>query len=93
MNKNADALLTLTNYLNKRFLIMSHETLSRALNERAAAQYIGLSVSFLQKDRMNGELAGRTLGPRYAKLGKRVVYLRDDLDAWLQAHLVGRNLH
>ena len=69
---------------------MNQENQSKALNEKAAAQYIGMSVSYLQKDRMNGELLGRTPGPRYAKLGKRVVYLREDLDAWLQAHLVDR---
>ncbi|OGT46901.1 MAG: hypothetical protein A3F17_02320 [Gammaproteobacteria bacterium RIFCSPHIGHO2_12_FULL_41_15] len=69
---------------------MHNNQLARALNEKAAAAYIGLSVSFLQKDRMNGVLPGRQPGPRYAKLGKRVVYLREDLDAWLDAHLVMR---
>ena len=67
--------------------------LPRALDEKAAANYIGMSVSFLQKDRMNGALPGRTLGPRFAKLGKRVMYLRDDLDAWLEQHLVDRTIH
>lgn len=71
---------------------MHHEQQSRALNEKAAAQYIGMSVSYLQKDRMNGTLPGRIAGPRYAKLGKRVVYLREDLDTWLQAHIVNRHL-
>ena len=70
--------------------MMNHEQKSKALNEKAAAQYIGMSVSFLQKDRMNGDLPGRTPGPRYAKLGKRVVYLREDLDVWLQEHIVHR---
>ena len=67
---------------------MINNNQSRVLHEREAAGYIGMSVSFLQKDRMNGRLAGRTPGPRYAKLGKRVVYFREDLDAWLEAHLV-----
>ncbi len=71
-------------------LSVNQENQLRVLNEKEAAQYIGMSVSYLQKDRMNGELPGRTLGPRYAKLGKRVVYLREDLDAWLQAHVVNR---
>lgn len=69
---------------------MSGEFLSKTLNEKEASIYIGMSVSFLQKDRMNGALPGRELGPRYAKLGKRVVYLREDLDAWLEEHLVER---
>ena len=70
---------------------MSNEVLVKAFNEKEAAKYIAMSVSFLQKDRMNGALPGRTLGPRYAKMGKRVVYLREDLDAWLEKHLVERS--
>lgn len=70
---------------------MSYELVLRALDEKAAAQYIGMSVSFLQKDRMNGVLPGRLPGPRYAKLGRRVIYLREDLDKWLDDHLVYRN--
>ena len=69
------------------------QPLTRALNEKAAAHYIGMSVSFLQKNRMNGSLPGRTVGPRFAKLGKRVMYLRDDLDVWLEQHLVERTIH
>ena len=69
---------------------MRHERQSKVLNEKAAAEYIGMSVSYLQKDRMNGSLRGRTLGPRYAKLGKRVVYLREDLDQWLLEHIIER---
>ena len=65
----------------------------RALNEKQASAYIGMSVSFLQKNRMNGTLQGRHPGPPYAKLGKRVVYLREDLDAWLNSHLVIRSSH
>lgn len=62
-----------------------------ALNERQAAQYIGMSVSFLQKDRMNGALTGRTQGPRWIKVGKRVIYLKPVLDAWLQECEVRRD--
>ena len=69
---------------------MHQEQQSRVLNERAAAHYIGMSVSYLQKDRMNGILQNRMPGPRYAKLGKRVVYLKEDLDMWLQQHIVER---
>lgn len=68
----------------------NNQNQSRAFNEKAAASYIGMSVSFLQKDRMNGKINNRTPGPRYAKLGKRVVYLREDLDTWLQSHVIGQ---
>jgi len=71
---------------------MIQENQSRALNEKAAAQYIGMSVSYLRKDRMDGLVDQRTPGPRYAKLGKRVIYLRDDLDSWLEQHVVRRRL-
>lgn len=43
---------------------------------RAAAEYLGLSKSTLDKLRHFGG------GPRYFKLGRIVVYDTDDLDAW-----------
>lgn len=69
---------------------ISDEIVSRGFNEMQAAKYIGMSVSFLRKDRMNGTLEGRTPGPRWGKVGKRVVYLKDDLDFWLEHILVSR---
>lgn len=62
----------------------------RGYNETQAAKYIGMSVSFLRKDRMNGIFKDRTPGPRWGKVGKRVIYLKDDLDAWLDRSLVPR---
>lgn len=64
--------------------------LQRGFNEKQAASYIGMSVSFLRKDRMSGDLPGRTAGPAWGKIGKRVVYLRDDLDKWLESSIVDR---
>lgn len=64
-----------------------------ALSEKEAARYIGMSVSFLQKDRMNGVLSGRTKGPKWVKIGKRVLYLQDVLRAWLDEHQVDRDYH
>ncbi|MCP3679893.1 MAG: helix-turn-helix domain-containing protein [Gammaproteobacteria bacterium] len=61
------------------------------LSEKEAAAYIGMSVAFLQKDRMNGKLSGRTPGPRWIKVGRRVLYLKADLDQWLQEHIVQRS--
>ena len=69
---------------------MDNKNQINALNEKQAALYIGMSVSYLKKDRMDGAATDRTLGPRWAKLGKRVVYLKSDLDAWLRQHLVPR---
>ena len=58
--------------------------------EKEAARYIGMSVSFLQKDRMNGKLANRTLGPEWVKVGRRILYLKEDLEKWLYEHRVNR---
>ncbi len=51
---------------------------SRILRTPAAAQYVGLSPSTLEKSRLTGD------GPRFVRLGGRAVgYDIRDLDAWL----------
>lgn len=47
------------------------------LRTAEAAAYCGSSASTFQKLRVFGG------GPRYVKIGRRVVYDRYDLDAWL----------
>jgi excisionase family DNA binding protein len=47
------------------------------LSVREAAQYIGLSKTFLDHRRISGN------GPTFLKVGGRVLYERDALDAWL----------
>lgn len=68
---------------NELTLLNDTDIQQRGFNEKQAAMYIGMSVSFLRKDRMHGVIRSRTPGPRWGKVGKRVVYLRDDLDSWL----------
>lgn len=51
-------------------------------DERAAATYAGVSVSFLRKRRH------LKLPPVYLRVGRRVVYARDDIDAFLQSQRV-----
>jgi len=68
----------------------SIEATKRAMSEIEAAQYISMSRSFLRQDRMNGIRHNRTPGPRYVRIGRRIRYLKDDLDAWLEAHLIDR---
>ena len=53
---------------------------ARALSTPIAAIYTGLSESFLEKSRTNKT---DTPGPKATKIGRRVVYLREDLDAYL----------
>ena len=42
-----------------------------------AARFVGLSIRTLEKHRIYGT------GPRYSKLGGRVVYRLEDLQAWV----------
>jgi predicted DNA-binding transcriptional regulator AlpA len=57
---------------------------STVISASAAAKIIGLSPSTLAKLRLTGN------GPIYCKLGRRVVYRREDLEAWLESR-VARN--
>jgi predicted DNA-binding transcriptional regulator AlpA len=55
----------------------------KAVTEREAAEYTGMSRSFLRQSRMDGIREGRTPGPPFVKIGRAVRYLVEDLDAWL----------
>jgi hypothetical protein len=46
-----------------------------------AARYLGLSPSCLNKWRCYG------MGPRFCKLGRRVVYRKSDLEKWREENL------
>ena len=63
---------------------------SHVLTDPEAAQYIGMSISFLRQSRMDGARLNRTQGPIYLKIGRSVRYKKDDLDAWLDEHRVDR---
>ncbi len=52
----------------------------KMLRTDEAAEYCGSSASTFEKLRLFGG------GPRYVKLGRRVVYDPADLDAWLAAN-------
>jgi predicted DNA-binding transcriptional regulator AlpA len=54
------------------------------LDAVTSAHYLGISPSTLAKLRLTGN------GPVYCKLGRRVVYRREDLEAWLESR-VARN--
>jgi len=49
----------------------------RYLRTPEAARLVGLSIRTLEKHRIYGT------GPRYSKLGGRVVYRLEDLQAWV----------
>jgi predicted DNA-binding transcriptional regulator AlpA len=52
------------------------------LRTPAAAEYLGLAVSTLEKSRLSGE------GPKFVRIGARAVgYIIEDLDDWLRARV------
>ncbi len=59
---------------------MPADRFDRGLNVTEASVVTGLSVSTLNKRRLTGG------GPIFRKLGRRVVYLPEDLAKWLDQH-------
>lgn len=61
---------------------LSHDTpaMARFLNNAEAASFLRLSPRTLEKRRMQGD------GPRFRKIGRRVIYALDDLVSWANAH-------
>lgn len=56
----------------------------RGFTTREAAAYIGRSVSWLRKRRLRGVDDPGDPGPRYLPTASgSTIYLREDLDAWL----------
>lgn len=56
-------------------------TTSTCLSVHEAAKYLNLSVSTMNKARGTGD------SPRFAKIGRRVVYQREHLDAFIASKL------
>lgn len=54
---------------------------ARGLGTNDAAEYTSFSVSWLRKARIG---LTDSPGPKFKKIGKRVVYLRDELDDFLE---------
>lgn len=55
---------------------------SPVLNTAAAAKYLGLSTSFLEKVRLKNS---KITGPTFKRAGKRILYVKDELDAYLES--------
>ena len=53
-----------------------------AMNEKQAAAYIGRKPITIRQWR------GMSRGPKFIKQGRQVVYLKKDLDAWLDANSI-----
>jgi excisionase family DNA binding protein len=54
--------------------------MKKLLTTRQAADHLSLSKSSLDQMRVKGG------GPRFVKVGKKVLYDVADLDAWIEAH-------
>ena len=48
---------------------------------KCAAQYLGVSEAWLRKARQD------KAGPPYVRIGRSIIYRKDDLDAFLEKHL------
>ena len=70
-----------------------HEKQKRGYSEIEAADYIGMSTSFLRQDRCHGFRHKRTPGPNFVRVGRTIRYLKEELDAWLEKHYVNRNIY
>lgn len=55
----------------------------RCFTEEQAANYIGMSRSFLRQARMDGPRSNRTRAPKFIKNGRKILYLKEDLDLFL----------
>ncbi len=60
----------------------------RGMSEEDAARYIGDARISLRHGRCEGRREHRMPPPPYIKLGRKVIYLKDDLDRWLEMYRV-----
>ncbi len=56
--------------------------LVRGFNPKGAAQYLGVSLSWLSKSRMG---ITDSPGPAFKKIGRKVLYTQDSLETWLDS--------
>lgn len=53
-----------------------------------AAEYLGVSHNTLRQGRSDGPLPGRMPAVPYVKFGRRIIYMKEDLDAILNRYRV-----
>jgi predicted DNA-binding transcriptional regulator AlpA len=80
---------TMTPYrLSLQMIGVNSMTAKVFMSEVDAAEYIGMSRSYLRQDRMNGFRAKRTPGPPFVRMGSRIKYIQSDLDTWIEQNRV-----
>jgi hypothetical protein len=60
----------------------------RGMSEVDAARYIGVAPISLRQGRCEGRREKRMPPPPFIKLGRKIIYLKDDLDRWLEMYRV-----
>jgi hypothetical protein len=65
-----------------------HSITPRGMSENDAAVYIGVARISLCQGRCEGRRENRMPPPPYIKLGRKILYLKDDLDRWLEMYRI-----
>ena len=60
------------------------DSLPHLLNSFQCAQIIGMSEAFLRTSRSDGPREGRTLGPPFVRIGKRIRYPKENMVKWVR---------
>lgn len=61
--------------------------IKRIFTEEQAANYIGMSCSYLSHDRSVGRTKNQTPGPKFIRMGgRRIGYRREDLNGWISQY-------
>jgi predicted DNA-binding transcriptional regulator AlpA len=77
--------------INNNQTSVSQSSFKRLFTEQEAADYLGMSRSYLRQDRMNGTLENRTPGPNFCRFGTMIRYTKENLDEWIKNNLVTRH--
>lgn len=60
----------------------------KTLTEREAAAYLGVAASTLRQGRCEGRRENRMPPPPYVRIGRKILYICEDLDLWLSTYRV-----
>ena len=72
--------------------INKQPNLKRGLTVKEAAHYCGVSTNYLNQLRSKGQING-IQGPSFLKMGdKKVIYIRESLDVWLDSFVEAQSL-
>ncbi len=63
---------------------MSEQTNNKTFDSKQAAKYLCVSEISIRNSRITGLLGG-IKAPCFRKIGRKVIYLKADLDRWLEA--------